>query len=213
MSKYYNATWGKAVVRELGINFTPQVDLFLRAWAQSESGPPLSQGGAVWNPFNTTLALPGSTNFNSVGVKNYVTWQDGAHATAKTLSSKKYVKLTKALGDGTSAMDMAVALAATPWGTGSIVQKVLASGGPREFGIGNCYPTPRAPYSHGAAKIVPGSRGADVDEVLRALGNKDKWYVGSVVNRVKAYQLLRPALWPADGKIGAKTFKSLTGHA
>ena len=138
MSRYYSATWGKALSRALNIRFTPQVDLFLRAWAQSESGDPTELGGAIWNPFNTTQKMPGSTSFNynnGYPVQNYLTWVQGVQATAKTIMNGRYPALVAALSAGTSAMDMAHGVAVSPWGTGHLVEEVLSKGGPREFGI------------------------------------------------------------------------------
>lgn len=221
MGKYYSATWGKALSRAVGANFTPQVDLFLRAWAQSESGDPTQSEGGVWNPFNTTQKMPGSTDFNVNGgypVQNYLTWQQGVQATAKTILNGHYPALVADLRLGTSALAMAHAVAVSSWGTGGLITQVLTKGGPKEFGIGKCYYSPAAPFNHFATKIRPGDQGADVDELLRALGGVHKWYdtkdpAGNPVAKVKQHQLLRPWLYPADGVVGPKTFKSITGHA
>lgn len=40
---------------------------------------------AAFNPWNTTLPMPGASNFNSVGVKNYTSWGQGISATVLTL--------------------------------------------------------------------------------------------------------------------------------
>ena len=42
--------------------FQPEPLRLLTAWARSEGGK------ATWNPLNTTLRLPGSTDYNSIGV-------------------------------------------------------------------------------------------------------------------------------------------------
>lgn len=53
---------------------------FLNAWAAAEGGT------ARWNPLNTTFPLPGATDYNNNGVKNYTrpTW--GVCATVLTLT-------------------------------------------------------------------------------------------------------------------------------
>ena len=43
---------------------------------------------ACWNPLATTWGRPGSSDFNSVGVKNYANRDDGIAATANTLGTK-----------------------------------------------------------------------------------------------------------------------------
>ncbi len=40
---------------------------------------------AEWNPLADTLAMPGSTTFNSVGVQNYASLDQGLQATRYTL--------------------------------------------------------------------------------------------------------------------------------
>lgn len=52
----------------------------LVAWMQAEGG------NARFNPLNTTLKMPGSTDYNSVGVQNYVTLDQGLEATVRTLT-------------------------------------------------------------------------------------------------------------------------------
>jgi peptidoglycan hydrolase CwlO-like protein len=45
---------------------------------------------AAWNPLATTYPMDGATNFNSVGVKNYVSLDQGLEATERTLAVKSY---------------------------------------------------------------------------------------------------------------------------
>jgi hypothetical protein len=45
---------------------------------------------AAWNPLATTLPMDGATNFNSVGVKNYVSLAQGLEATQRTLAVNSY---------------------------------------------------------------------------------------------------------------------------
>jgi hypothetical protein len=40
---------------------------------------------AAWNPLATTYSLPGSTRFNSVGVQNFRSLEEGLNATVLTL--------------------------------------------------------------------------------------------------------------------------------
>jgi cell wall-associated NlpC family hydrolase len=68
-------------------------------------------------------------NYNSVGVKNYATPQQGIQATAATLMNGKYANIIAALKQGQDPRQMALALANSPWGTGALVLKVLGGGG------------------------------------------------------------------------------------
>lgn len=99
---------------------TPQSMRFAQAWQQAEGG------NAAFNPFNTTQGAPGAGNYNSVGVKNYGNLQQGLQATAQTLLNGHYGKLVSDLRGGkASAMQLAQDVAASPWGTGSLIEKVL----------------------------------------------------------------------------------------
>jgi len=55
--------------------------IFAKAWRQAEGG------NAAFNAFNTTQLKPGTTIYNSIGVKNYKSKEDGINANAETLSS------------------------------------------------------------------------------------------------------------------------------
>jgi hypothetical protein len=210
MASVYTITFGKELCRAIQAPYNAQTDRFLRAWAQSEGC--LARN----NPFATTMPAPGATNFNSIGVKNYQTWEQGVEATHKTLVLNHYVNLIYTIRQGKSATDMATALKNSPWGTGALTIKVLA-GNVYDPLYGNCYPVPPAPYAHGTAKIKPGDQGRDVDELLRCIARKRKvagykWYSGEVVDWVKRYQLARPWLWKPDGIVGPKTYESICGH-
>ena len=88
----------------------------LAAWARAEGGT------ARNNPLNTTEPWPGATDYNTVGVKNYVSAADGIAATAKTLTNGHYDGLIADLRKGDlSAVDMVERNASefNTWGTGA----------------------------------------------------------------------------------------------
>lgn len=95
---------------------------FLRAWRQAEGGK------ATYNPFNTTWKKPGTTDYNSRGVKNYPDPATGLSATVKTLLAGSYTGIVDALRSGAPPSKAASALRASPWGTGAVVERVLATG-------------------------------------------------------------------------------------
>lgn len=213
---YYNITWGKAFLRSIGAPYNVETDKFLRAWAQAEGAK------AKWNPFATTQKMPGSTTTinangtpNSAGVQDYVSWTQGVAATVKTITNGKYVALLGSIRKGTDAKVMAANLGTSLWGTKLALVVLNSASGPLDYPIGYCYPLVPTVWTR---KIEPGFTGMDVDELLRHLGNTGKFFDslpahGDYVGKVKSYQKLRPWLWPADGIVGPKTYKSITGHA
>lgn len=69
---------------------------------------------------------------------------------------------------------------------------------------------PKLPRYPGARALRVGSQGDAVKVVQLAVGQKvtGTMSVGDVA-KVRAFQKVRPWLWPADGVIGPKTFKAL----
>lgn len=57
-------------------------------------------GGGQNNPLNTTQAMPGATDFNSVGVKNYPSVAEGVRATVITLNNGLYGDIVMLLASG-----------------------------------------------------------------------------------------------------------------
>lgn len=98
---------------------TPQNLTFLNAWARAEGG------GASNNPFNTTQRAAGASSYNSVGVRNYASPLQGIQATDQTLLNGRYGNILAALRQGQNARLAAQALANSPWGTGSLVERIL----------------------------------------------------------------------------------------
>jgi hypothetical protein len=90
------------------------------AWARAEGTR------ATNNPLATTQGWENATRFNSVGVRNYQSYEDGLAATARTITNGYYPNIIAALRDGSDAMAVARAIAASPWGTGHGVERVLA---------------------------------------------------------------------------------------
>jgi hypothetical protein len=116
--------WDVQLAKMLGITPTPAVRQYFQAWARAEGGD------AENNPFNTTQEGFGSIgSYNSVGVQRYGDPLQGLKATATTLQNGRYGNILQALKQGTDPMAMAQALAASPWGTGGLVEKILGGGG------------------------------------------------------------------------------------
>lgn len=112
---FYQGLLGK-----LGLPVTDANMAFMRAWNQAEG-----MSTDTNNPFATTQGAPGATSINSVGVKSYGSMEQGIQATAETLQNGYYDDIMSAMQSGTDPMQAAVAVANSPWGTGSLVMRVL----------------------------------------------------------------------------------------
>jgi hypothetical protein len=113
--------WATDLLGQLGLPVTAENVKALGAWAQAEGTK------ASFNPLATTQSMPGATSFNSVGVRNYASYADGIRATAQTLTNGHYPNILAALQAGSSAVAVARAVAASPWGTGQGVLRVLGA--------------------------------------------------------------------------------------
>jgi hypothetical protein len=110
------AGWAKQLLGGLGIETTADRLVFLHAWANAEGGT------ATYNPLNTTLPLPGATDYNRAHVKNYLDALQGTAATMLTLRLHFYDHLRAALGeDGLTPRGILARSGADldTWGTGS----------------------------------------------------------------------------------------------
>jgi ethanolamine ammonia-lyase large subunit len=116
--------WAKDFLTRINMPVTSENVKAIVAWEKAEGT------AARFNPLATTQGgFAGATKFNSVGVKNYVSYDDGIAANAKVIQNGLYPNILAALQKGTSAMDVAQAIKASPWGTGGLVEKIVASGG------------------------------------------------------------------------------------
>jgi hypothetical protein len=92
------------------------------AWRQAEGGK------AKNNPFNTTLKIPGATNYNSVGVKNYSTPEEGIDATCKTHKNGRnkygYDKIIDGLKNDVGLSKLSDAVVSSKWGTKDLLTRI-----------------------------------------------------------------------------------------
>jgi hypothetical protein len=113
---YSPASWAQALLGYLGLPRTSQNLTAIMAWELAEGGNWFNS--ARYNPLDTTMPEPGATDMNSVGVKAYTSWAEGFTATVATLRNGLYGPILAALQKGDSALAVAEAVAASPWGTG-----------------------------------------------------------------------------------------------
>jgi cell wall-associated NlpC family hydrolase len=134
--------WRERILFGVGAKPTSENLRFFDAWTQAEGGT------ASNNPFNTTQPMSGSSFYNNlgggIGVRNYTTAQQGIDATITTLTNGRYGNIIGALREGDNAMKAAAALAASPWGTGALTQKVLG-GATGYTPVADTAPAPGAP--------------------------------------------------------------------
>jgi|SRR6185437_5972370 len=107
--------WEQELLAAIGAPSTPQNISFLDAWANAEGG------SASYNPMNTTQPASGAMDYNSAGVKEYTSAQQGIVATAQTLENGYYPTILSGLKSGNPLTNAGSELNAelNKWGTGS----------------------------------------------------------------------------------------------
>jgi hypothetical protein len=119
-----SGAWQRDILRALGAPATAENIRFFNAWQRAEGG------GAAFNPFNTTQGASGASNYNNIGVKSYPSYKAGVQATVQTLLNGRYGNIVSLLRSGkANSIQLANAVAASPWGTGAGVLNVLRGGG------------------------------------------------------------------------------------
>jgi hypothetical protein len=101
-----------ALLRAINAPVTAENLIFLAAWSQAENTR------AAYNPFATTQAWAGATNFNSVPVRNYATFEDGVAATARTIQNGRYNDIVQGLKGNAGAENIARSASLNVWGSG-----------------------------------------------------------------------------------------------
>jgi hypothetical protein len=91
---------------------------FMYAWRQSEGAK------ANFNPFNTTMNMPGATIYNDSKVKNYKSMEDGVKATCDTLKLDNYRDIKEGLIKDVGLYKLSRMKGLKKWGTGPLLAKV-----------------------------------------------------------------------------------------
>jgi hypothetical protein len=109
------------ILQNIGAPVSDENLKFFYAWRQAEGAT------AAFNPFNTTQPMPGATKYNSVGVRNYKSAEDGIAATVKTLTNGRYPEILSKLKSDAGAVEIANSISdLKTWGTGAGVLRVLS---------------------------------------------------------------------------------------
>jgi hypothetical protein len=123
--------WATQVLAALG-NRNPDAATvnFLAAWSVCEFGPEVKKA-ARFNPLATKHTMPGNTNYNSVGVKDYPDADTGLQATVRTIKNGHYPHIVEGLT--TNKPEIALNHSELGiWGTGGgCVERIYKSGDQR----------------------------------------------------------------------------------
>jgi peptidoglycan hydrolase CwlO-like protein len=103
--------WATAFLGAIGAPVSHSNLVALVAWQSAEGTD------ATYNPLATTYRMPGSTDFNSVGVQNYSSLAQGLDAIHRTLlaSGHGYEQILAALAASADAMTTGQAINASDW--------------------------------------------------------------------------------------------------
>lgn len=117
--------WEQQVLQDIGAPVTQANVDFLDTWQQFEGG------GATYNPLNTTQSAEGSSSYNSAGVQNFTSPEEGAAATASTLENGYYPNLLAALQSGNPMANVSSSVISeiNTWGTKGFANFLSGSGG------------------------------------------------------------------------------------
>lgn len=117
---YTRLQYCQMTLSQLGVNDSFSFpNYWLCAWSLFESQAP---NAALYNIFNTTLKAPDSSDYNSAGVQNYTSLEEGVSYFLSTLTSGSYQYIVNALkADSINAGDYLnsyVGAELSLWGTG-----------------------------------------------------------------------------------------------
>lgn len=103
--------WAEAFLPALGAGTGKENLIAIVAWETAEGTD------ATWNPLATTKDMPGASRYNSHGVRNYLTMEQGIEASKLTveLPNRGYEPIIASLRDGSDAMKTAEAIRDSLW--------------------------------------------------------------------------------------------------
>lgn len=111
------------VLKGLGIAPNAENTRAMLAWINAEGGN--WNNSRHYNPLNTTQRAAGATYGGQQGnIASYQNWQQGLQATLETINNGRYGSIIQALKHG-SAKDIARAVVNSPWGTSSLILRIL----------------------------------------------------------------------------------------
>jgi peptidoglycan hydrolase CwlO-like protein len=103
--------WARTFLGAMGASASRNNQVAVIAWEAAEGTQ------ATWNPLATTFYMPGSTTYNSSGVRNYATKGQGVEASNQTLKrpGHGYDSIVAGLRQSADAMETARAINRSDW--------------------------------------------------------------------------------------------------
>jgi peptidoglycan hydrolase CwlO-like protein len=103
--------WGEAFLKYIGAPVVRNNLIVMVAWEATEGT------NATWNPLATTMGAEGATTYNSHGVKNYNSMEQGLDATLRTLRrpGHNYEAILDGLERGAEPMETGHAIQQSDW--------------------------------------------------------------------------------------------------
>ncbi len=154
---YSSYQWAVDFLHSLG-NPDPSAGTiaWVQGWERAETRGP---GGALFNPLNTTKAMPGSTNFNTFGsqgqyhVQNFTSYSQGIVANTSVIENGRYPSLLSALrNNDVTALDTSSAVRSQVGTWGTNYNNILSN-------IGNNQSFNDSPGSGSTTPVAPGGSG------------------------------------------------------
>lgn len=168
--------FAKSLLSRLGAKPTQDNIDAIKIWAKKESGG-VWGAGADYNPLNTTLKMEGATNFNTAGVQNYGSFEQGVEATAQTLTGNQagkrgYEKIVSLMQSGASRAEIISAISSSSW----------AGAGGYKNGLTGITPNIAVPAS---------TTNNNTNVTINVNGAKDPNAIGNEIARILAEQALK----------------------
>lgn len=120
--------WAQDFIKAIGGNPSQISIEFVCGWSYFEI-PSMTNNTPKYNLLATTQNAQGATNFNSVGVKNYTSYDQGVQANASTLKNGLYNDLLNALINNNETLlknpSSAMISQLNKWGTGYHINFVV----------------------------------------------------------------------------------------
>lgn len=178
---------------------------------------------AEFNPMATEEIEPGDTDFNSAGVKDYPTMEEGVAASVATLVNGRYPRTLDAIAKGNSAVNIANAWASEPWGTENFTSTVEEVQTNRQAfydeninGTTNATETDQPPaWGSEELSIEDGGESLDVVKELQSFYNTvcnqhlavDGYYGTATEAATKNFQIIMRLA--VDGIVGPQTWEAI----
>jgi len=184
----------------------------LAEWQRREGGT------AAFNPLNTTQRAPGATNYNSVGVRNYRSQQQGLNATVETLRNGRYTDILRAL---TRNLPLGSQESLKTWGTGTWSGGNKSTpGGPPTVGTPSFTPAPLSTPSFTMEDAARGSLKAlatgNYDPVKALAGMRRAAQAAAAASKgaggVNYLSQSFPIMGPKGSKFGSKAARMVQDY-